>query len=267
MLTDYEGHCDNLFQFQGKNLVQLSASEKEKLLQKNTESVSYTFAIPNDDKEICFKLKNTEITQNRLLLQQEHLNIFSGKTTLITGANGVGKTSLFNALTKMIPYAGSLTYHKQEISKLSARRYLLKVGQIFQNATDQFINVSVADEINLSKKQRTNNYFTDDKINEALISLKLDSLLDHVVYSLSGGQQKKLQILLMLISDQDVLLIDEPLNGLDADSAKKVMALLKESQKARSQTLLIISHELRNLADWCDYHLIFKDQHLTYVNK
>ena len=88
-----------------------------------------------------------------------------------------------------------------------------------------------------------------------------------MVYSLSGGQQKKLQILLMLISDQDVLLIDEPLNGLDADSANKVMALLKESQKARSQTLLIISHELRNLADWCDYHLIFKDQHLTYVNK
>ena len=267
VLTDYEGHCDNLFQFQGKDLVQLSASEKEKLLQKNTESVSYTFAIPNDDKEICFKLKNTEITQNRLLLQQEHLNIFSGKTTLITGANGVGKTSLFNALTKMIPYAGSLTYHKQEISKLSARKYLLKVGQIFQNATDQFINVSVADEINLSKKQRTNNYFTDDRINEALATLKLDSLLDHVVYSLSGGQQKKLQILLMLISDQDVLLIDEPLNGLDADSANKVMALLKESQKARSQTLLIISHELRNLADWCDYHLSFKDQHLTYVNK
>lgn len=98
-------------------------------------------------------------------------------------------------------------------------------------------------------------------------SLELDSLLDHVVYSLSGGQQKKLQILLMLISDQDVLLIDEPLNGLDADSAVKVMSLLRESQKARKQTLLIISHELRNLADWCDFHLIFKDQHLAYTNK
>ena len=125
----------------------------------------------------------------------------------------------------------------------------------------------MADEINLSKKHRTNSFFTDEKINETLSYLELDSLLDHVVYSLSGGQQKKLQILLMLISDQDVLLIDEPLSGLDTVSAGKVMTLLRKSQKARNQTLLIISHELTNLADWCDYHLVFQDQHLSYTNK
>ena len=267
VLAGYEGICDNLFQFQGKRLVQLSQAEQEKLLRKNTDSNSYTFVLPKENDQSCFTLQNVQIRQNRLLLKQEHLNIVSGKTTLITGANGVGKTSLFNALTKMIPYSGSITYHNREINKLPTRKYLLHVGQIFQNATDQFINVSVADEINLSKKKRTNSYFTDDKIAAALSTLELDSLLDHVVYSLSGGQQKKLQILLMLISDQDVLLIDEPLSGLDADSAVKVMSLLRESQKARKQTLLIISHELRNLADWCDFHLIFKDQHLAYTNK
>ena len=71
----------------------------------------------------------------------------------------------------------------------------------------------------------------------------------------------------MLISSQKVLLIDEPLSGLDHESAQKVMHLLHESQKQRHQTLLIISHELTNLADWCDYHLIFSNHYLTYSNK
>ena len=267
VLSGYEGICDNLFQFQGKKIVQLAPDEKEQLLQKSMMAASYSFALPEQNEQNCFTLQNTRIYQNRLLLKQEHLNIVAGKTTLITGANGVGKTSLFNALAKMLPYSGSITYHNQEINKLATRKYLLKVGQIFQSASDQFINVSVADEINLSKKHRTNSFFTDEKINETLSYLELDSLLDHVVYSLSGGQQKKLQILLMLISDQDVLLIDEPLSGLDAISAGKVMTLLRKSQKARNQTLLIISHELTNLADWCDYHLVFQDQHLSYTNK
>lgn len=267
VLTDYYGICDCLFQFQGQKVTQLTQNERDNLLQKNAGKTSYTFKLPKQDESVCFKLKDTQVKQNRLLLKQDNLKIISGKATLITGPNGVGKTSLFNALTKMIPYSGSISYHNQEISKLRARKYLLHVGQIFQTATDQFINVSVADELNLSKKMRTNHFYTDAKIAEALSYLGLNKLLNHVVYSLSGGQQKKLQILLMLIADQDVLLIDEPLSGLDADSADKVMTLLRESQEKRGQTLLIISHELSHLADWCDYHLVFNNQRLTYVSK
>ncbi|MCT6807194.1 MAG: ATP-binding cassette domain-containing protein, partial [Bombilactobacillus sp.] len=142
-----------------------------------------------------------------------------------------------------------------------------QVGQIFQSASDQFINVSGEVELNLSKKMRTSNFYSDQKIAKEVKDLDLDQTLDQVVYSLSGGQQKKLQILLMLIADQDVLLIDEPLSGLDHQSAQKVMGLLRESQEKRGQTLLIISHDLTNLADWCDYHLVFDQQQLTYVDK
>lgn len=92
----------------------------------------------------------------------------------------------------MIPYSGSLTYKNKEIGKLKARKYLLQVAQIFQNATDQFLNITVKDEINLSKKNRKNKFFSDDKINEALAYLDLANHLDQVVYSLSGGQKKEI---------------------------------------------------------------------------
>lgn len=266
VLADYEGICDTLFQFKGHAIAQLKTEAKNELLRQSEHNEHYTFTLP-ENEDICFSLNQTKVTQNRLLLSQDSLGIIAGKTTLLTGPNGVGKTSLFKALVKMIPYSGSLKYHDKEVSRLQARKYLLHVGQIFQTATDQFINVSVADEINLSKKQRTNSYFTDQKIQDALQDLDLDQAMGQVVYSLSSGQQKKLQILLMLISDQEVLLIDEPLSGLDKVSATKVMHLLRESQKERDLTLVIISHELTNLANWCDYHLVFNNQHLTYVKE
>lgn len=266
LLTDYENVCDELFFFKGQSLTPLSKQDRELLLHKSAATPTASFALP-DHEAACFRLTNTKLSQNRLLLKQGHLDLIAGKTTLITGPNGVGKTSLFNALTKMLPYTGSLTYLDHEVRKQPARSYLLKVGQIFQKASDQFINVSVRDELNLSQKQCSSAFFTDDKIAELLRYLDLDQALDQVVYSLSGGQQKKLQILLMLIANQDVLLIDEPLSGLDHKSARKIIHLLTASQKRRHQTLLIISHEVATLADCCDYHLVFKDQRLTYVDK
>ncbi|MBC6361877.1 ATP-binding cassette domain-containing protein [Lactobacillus apis] len=266
VLTSYENICDYLFQFKRDNVTLLDEASKNELLHDSQQEHTYTFALPENETP-CFVLTNAQVEQNRILLKQDHLNIIAGKTTLITGANGVGKTSLFNVLTKMLPYRGSITYDKREIRNQTTRKYLLEVGQIFQTATDQFIAVSVEDEIKLSLKQAKDSYFTEEKIAEMLDYLDLSQAKDQVVYSLSGGQQKKLQILLMLISSQKVLLIDEPLSGLDHESAQKVMHLLHESQKQRHQTLLIISHELTNLADWCDYHLVFSNHYLTYSNK
>lgn len=95
--------------------------------------------------------------------------------------------------------------------------------------------------------------------------LNLDTHLNQIVYSLSGGQQKKLQILLMLLSGHDVLLFDEPLSGLDKNSSEIVLQLIRETQKELHQTILIISHQLQEMDKWCDYHLVFANQQLTYV--
>lgn len=143
---------------------------------------------------------------------------------------------------------------------------MLHVAQIFQNANDQFLAVTVNDEINLSKKAR-NSYFTDKRIEDALKLLDLNKHLDQVVYSLSGGQKKKLQILLMLITKQEVLLIDEPLSGLDKKSIKQVIQLMRKTQKSLRQTFLIISHQIDELADLCDYQLNFDHQQLNYISE
>lgn len=265
VLDDYESICDHLFEFKDKSVHELSASEKSALFlqAKKMHEQEYSFAIPSG--KAIFTLKNTQISQNTLLLNQPNLNLY-GKSTLITGPNGIGKTSLFKAMTKMIPYAGSFSYQGHEIAKLKSRKYLQQVAQIFQKAPDQFLTVTVKDEIELSKKNH-NSFFTDAKIDEWLKKLNLSDHLNQVVYTLSGGQQKKLQLLLMLMTQHQVLLIDEPLSGLDHESIRLVLELMRESQQKLQQTFLIISHQIDELASFCDYRLVFADQQLKYVER
>lgn len=264
LFDHYEGKCDQVYQIKNQQLIKLNAAEIKTLF--TVQKQSFRFKLPNGKETPLFTLNDAAISQGRKLLQQKQLNLYAGKSTLITGANGVGKSSFFKVLTKMLPYSGSIQFKQQEIAKLKPRKYLQQVGQVFQSAEDQFLKITVREEIALSQK-RCNSFFTAEKIKESLKQLHLDQHLDQVVYTLSGGQKKKLQILLMLMTKDCVLLFDEPLAGLDHESAKQVISLMRESQEKLSQTFLIISHQVDVLANLCDYHLIFADQQLKYTKE
>ena len=201
-----------------------------------------------------------------ITLPENTLKIYSGRATLLTGENGSGKTSLFKALTKIIPYQGQLIFKSKDIKKWRRRRYLAKVGQIFQNPDDQFLNVTVKEELDFSLKHNQNPSLNKTELKHLLTKLNLENLGEQVVYSLSGGQKRKLQILVMLMAYPEVLLLDEPFSGLDQESVSEVIYLLKKYFLNSNHTLLVISHQLAQVQHLCDYHLTIKDQKLFYTN-
>ncbi len=124
--------------------------------------------------------------------------------------------------------------------------------------------MTVKEELELSQQQGQTPYFTPERVQAALKKLGLTGMDERVVYSLSGGQQKKLQLLLMLMMGQPVLLLDEPFAGLDSKSIEVVWELIDASRQVWPQTLIIISHQLAGLANHIDYRLHLADHHLTY---
>lgn len=254
LLTGYQDLADHLLESRDGKII----SRDITILKKQNNETSYHFALP-DKQGAAFTFSNYSISrQNHILIKQKHLIIPRHQTTLLTGANGSGKSSLLKSLSKLLPYQGSIKFQGQEIAKLNTRRYLRQVGLVFQDANDQFLTITAEDEIALSLKHSD---WDENQTRKWLKRLNLAASLKQPVYTLSGGQKKKLQLLLMLMAGQETLLIDEPLSGLDQDSVAAVVQLLKRQQK----TLIIISHQLEGLAQLCDFHLQLKGGKLSYV--
>lgn len=101
---------------------------------------------------------------------------------------------------------------------------------------------------------------------KAIKALNLTGVMKHSVYRISGGQQKKLQLLVMLIMAQPILLIDEPFAGLDQESLEVSCSLLKETVKNLQLSVLLISHQRIRVVSFMDYEISLEDGNLKEVS-
>lgn len=270
IITDHDLHGYKrlhplVWQLTKRHLTQLSSKNSSQLLTASA-TPQITTVLPSSTLPAIIKFDELAIKrENHSLLLPTNLGIVKNKITLLTGPNGIGKSTLLKAIARLLKYEGMINYAGENIQKISPGKYYKHLGLIFQHANDQFLNVTVGEELALGFKTCQNPYFNQQQVNEALAALGLNGREDQVVYSLSGGQKKKLQILLMLMRGQETLLLDEPFTGLDPASLKTVLQLIKASQKEEPQTLLIVSHQLSGLDDFIDYHLTMNHQHLNYV--
>lgn len=262
----YQALAPRIYDFTDHHIVGLSpAASRQRLVAADKAATrQLVFAAPQPAAPHVFELNNVILSRgNQQLLNIEQLAIIKDKITLVTGPNGTGKSTFFQALTKLIPFRGQITYQGQTINRIKDRHYRQEVGLVFQRANDQFIDVTVKEELELSAKNGHHPYFKAH-LQDALKALGLNNLGDRVVYSLSGGQRKKLQLLVMLMMEQAVLLLDEPFAGLDHASLQAVYQLIRTAQVTKPQTILIVSHQLDQIDQLADFHLILHDHRLTY---
>jgi len=178
----------------------------------------------------------------------------------ILGDNGVGKSTLFRSILQFQKYKGLITW-KGKILKKKKSLYRDLTG-VVQEAEKQFIRVSLREELQLDSPDSERN----QRILQALRYFNLEQALDKSPYQLSGGQQKILQLLTILISKASVILLDEPFAGLDDRACDYFCQwMLEESNQGRS--FLIISHRLDPLISVVDYWIEMTSEGLSHLQE
>jgi ABC-2 type transport system ATP-binding protein len=174
------------------------------------------------------------------------LNLVLSENTIngIVGLNGAGKTTLLNSIygLKRID-SGSIKFNdgkinKKEISFLETENYF-------------YSNITGREYLSLFK----NPDYNVDKWNQ-LFLLPLDSIVDDY----STGMKKKLALMGILKQDKNIMILDEPFNGLDIETCRIIRQILLKL-KGHDKTIIITSHIIETLTNLCDYiHYLEKGQ-------
>jgi len=200
--------------------------------------------------EILFLDKISYKYGKKTILDNFSLQLNRGQILGLLGANGVGKTTIFNLIIGLIsPDFGSILISSEKINNypIYERTLKFKIGFVpqyggFFHDLTLYENLKAISEITINNPR-----LREEKINLIISKFELDSIREIKSEYLSGGQKKKLVIALSLISDPKILLLDEPFAALDIMTIKMLQKIIVELQTEKNISIILCDHQARDL--------------------
>lgn len=171
-----------------------------------------------------------------------------GDFVALVGPNGAGKSTLFKAIAGLIkPQEGEVKVYGYEPGGHICIAYIPQRSEVDWN-----FPATVADVVMMGRVARLGPFMWPrkkdwEKVHEALEIVGLADLARHPIREMSGGQQQKAFIARALAQEAELMLLDEPFNGLDAPSQEEILQVLKELNR-RGATIIIATHDLEMAA-------------------
>ena len=194
-------------------------------------------------------------------LRGVNLSIEKGSFTIVTGASGSGKSTLLHCIAGIdMPDSGKISIDGKDMNTLKPddqaifrRRNIGIVYQFFNLIPILTVRQNILLPLSLDKKKPDMEYF-----NEIVDALNIKDRLEHYPSQLSGGQQQRCAIARAIIAKPQICLADEPTGNLDRHNTDEVMSLFQSIQKRLSQTVVMVTHEIR-LTEHVDRVLTMED--------
>ncbi len=201
----------------------------------------------------------------RVLIHNLSFNISSPTFLAILGHNGSGKSSLFKAISKLIPFRGSVWIQNQNLQHIRNPAAEGLMAVLDQKNTVTF-SVSVRELIVMGlyrQKRFYQSYNADDyaQVDRLLEELDISHLAEQDFSLLSGGEQQMVWLAQLMIQDASLLLLDEPTQQLDVYNKKKVFDLMESWVTKYGKTVVCITHDIHNLIGMQGYLLNISAPH------
>ncbi len=206
-----------------------------------------------DDARIIVKLEDITFSyaDDRPVLDHLNFELRQGDRIGLMGPTGSGKTTLFHVIMGLLkPSSGRIElFGKPMLTEKEFRSVRTKIGLLFQDADDQLFSPTVLEDVafgplNMGKRPDEARAIAMD----VLSRLNLSGFEDRITYKLSGGEKRLVSLATVFAMEPEVLLLDEPVNGLDRETEEKIVSALQELRI----TSVVISHNLDFLSGVTD---------------
>lgn len=199
-----------------------------------------------------------------------------GKITSLIGPNGAGKSTVFNLVTGFLPYTqGTIQYNGQSLSGLTPWKIARHgITRTFQNLR-LFRKLTVLENVLLGRQNqsgenvlnalflfsnRSPEYQLQLEVSESLLEfVGLEDKQAELAENLSYGQQKLLSVACCLAAEPKVLLLDEPVSGVQPEMINKLTSILKELVNKQQKTIWLIEHDIDFVLKISDTVIVMDD--------
>lgn len=195
--------------------------------------------------------------------------VYEGEIFGIIGPNGAGKTTLFNLISRFLsPSSGQIIFKGRDITPLRPHEIAqLGIGRTFQNTT-LFMKSTVLDNVyagfHMSYKAghwkaflHTLSARKEDRIalqraNEIIEFMGVGRLKDELAENLPHGHQRMLEICIALATRPELLLLDEPVTGMNPEETQYAVSLIKRLRGDKGITIVIVEHDMTAVRSLCE---------------
>ncbi len=203
-----------------------------------------------------------------------NLKVETHRLKSIIGPNGAGKTTLFNLISGQYkPTSGQVFLNGSDVTRLdAASRTTLGIGRSFQ-LTNIFPSLSVLENVRLALQSKSGvgmvfwrhwRSYTEleDQAYTLLTHVMLEERWSHTASTLTHGEQRKLEIVILLGLDPQVLLLDEPTAGMSIEEVPSILEIIQEIKAARNRTILLVEHKFDMIMTVSDTIAVLKEGRL-----
>ncbi len=199
-------------------------------------------------------------------LESVTFHLHEGERVAIVGPNGAGKSTLIKVIAGVLqPTSGEVNIYGARPNKHVCIGYIPQRNQV-----DWHFPVSVADVVMMGRSAKLGPFNFPHKrdweiVNHALETVELVNLSGRQISQLSGGQQQRMFIARALAQEAELMLMDEPLTGLDAPSQEGILTLL-DRLKSEKVTVMVATHDLDQAAAHFDRIMLLNHKIVAFGN-
>jgi cobalt/nickel transport system ATP-binding protein len=203
-----------------------------------------------------------------IALKNVSVQINEGESVAFIGPNGSGKSTIMKLINGLVnPSSGSYSFEGNEITlkkfqnDLFLKSFHKKIGFVFQNSEVQLFCSNVYEEIAFGLRQMNiPEEEVQKRVEDILKLLKVEDLKHRQPYHLSGGEKRKIAIASVLVMNPEVLVFDEPMNGLDPESKRFLKELMMKLNKS-GKTVLCSTHDFEYVEGVFKRAIVFSKDH------